>query len=77
MKQADINRLARIVKHYEAIDRIFNSLQDSLEKQDSEYITINHNSVSVSNLVGNMRTDAKENREWIVRKLNQIKEDLL
>lgn len=77
MKQADINRLARIVEHYQAIDRIFNSLQDSLEKQDSEYITINHNSVSVFNLVGNMRTDAKENREWIVRKLNQIKEDLL
>lgn len=77
MKQADINRLARIVEHYQAIDRIFNSLQESLEKQDSEYITINHNSVSVSNLVGNMRTDAKESREWIVRKLNRIKEDLL
>lgn len=77
MKQADINRLVRIVEHYKAIDRIFNSLQDSLEKQDSEYITINHNSVSVSNLVTNMRIDAKESREWIVRKLNQIKEDLL
>lgn len=74
MRQPDINRLARIVEHYEAIDRIFDSLQTSLEKHDSEFITINHNSVSVYLLVSNMRKDAKENREWIERKLKQIKE---
>ena len=75
MRQTDINRLARIVEHYEAIDRIFDMLQTSLEKQDSEYITINHNSVSVSTLVRDMRKDARENREWIEYKLKQIKED--
>ena len=66
--------MARIVEHDQAIDRIFDSLQTSLEKQDSEFITINHNSVSVYLLVNNMRKDANENREWIERKLKQIKE---
>ena len=74
MRQPDINRLARIVEHYEAIDRIFDSLQTSLEKQDSEFISINHISVPVYHLVKNMRKDAKENCEWIERKLKQIKE---
>jgi hypothetical protein len=74
MRQPDINRLARIVEHYEAIDRIFDSLQTSLEKQESEFISINHISVPVYHLVRNMRKDAKENREWIERKLKQIKE---
>ena len=76
MRQPDINRLARIVEHYEAIDRIFDSLQTSLEKHDSEFITINHNSVSVYLLVSNMRKDAKENREWIERKLKQMTTEL-
>lgn len=74
MRQTDINRLARVVEYYEAIDRVFDMLQTSLEKQDSEYITINHNSVSVSTLVRDMRKDARENREWIEYKLKQIKE---
>ena len=74
MRQPDINRLARIVEHYEAIDRIFDSLQTSIEKQDSEFISINHINVPVYHLVRNMRKDAKENREWIERKLKQIKE---
>ena len=74
MRQPDINRLARIVEHYKAIDHIFDSLQTSLEKQNSEFITINHNNVSVYQLVSNMRKDARGNREWIERKLKQIKE---
>ena len=74
MRQPDINRLARIVEHYQAIDRIFDSLQTSLEKQDDEYVTINHNSVSVSTLVRDMRKDARENCGWIEHKLKQIKE---
>lgn len=74
MRQPDINRLARIVEHYEAIDHIFDSLQASLEKQECEYITINHKSVSLNQLIRDMRKDARENREWVVWKLNQIKE---
>lgn len=74
MRQPDINRLARIVEHYKAIDRIFDSLQTSLEKQDSEFITINHNSVSVYLLVSNMRKDATECRFWIESKLKQIQD---
>lgn len=74
MRQPDINRLARIVEHYQAIEHIFDSLQTSLEKQDNEYVTINHESVSIYRLVSDMRRDAKEEREWIERKLKQIKE---
>ena len=76
MRQPDINRLARIVEHYEAIDRIFDSLQNSLYKQDSECITVNHNSISVNRLVCDMRKDARDCREWIERKLKHIKEEM-
>ena len=71
MRKPDIKRLEKAVKKYEEIEKLLETVSDSLWKHGpTEYV----NGISTSTLLKDMLEEATDNRRWIQTRIKLLKE---
>ena len=66
MKQSHINKLERVLKHYQEIEKILDAVYDSIENEEQEsYGKGMSTLMDVKNLMEGARTE----RKWVENKL--------